>query len=151
MAYGFNAAEEAARENIRKALIHNLPTDDYLTKVSMADPLTFGFCNSTFKRDRIVKDVTSALTKEGFAIRRTATTKLGKYTFAHIEVEGISVCIGAARRGGLGIFVCTVKQMDEDISKNIQLLHKEETDRLMKEQIAAKLSDDELKFLGWSR
>lgn len=151
MAYGFNEDEEAARESVRRALYINLPWNDYNLSAFMKDPLTIALCDKPFKRERIVREVTDAFVNEGFVVQRTATVKSGRYTYTYIEVEGIAVCVGSAKRGGQGIFVYTVADMDERISASTQQLHQEEAERVLKEQIKAKLNDDELKFLGWTR
>ena len=147
MAYGFNAQEEQAREKIRGALMYQLPRDDYNLQSFVNDPLTFGLCDKPFKRDRIVKQVKDALSKEGFLIQREATTCSGKYTYVFLEVDGIAIEVGSARRGGQGIFVSTISKMNDAISTSIQQLHKMETERLMKETIKAKLNAEEIAFL----
>lgn len=148
MAYGFTADEEQKHEQIVKALNGAL-SDNY--QVTFGSHHVAGWAVypnvSTFKRSRIVKDMVDALQREGFQVSRTCETQTSKYVFAFIEVGSVAIEVGAARRGGLGVFASTIANMNKAISDTVKYLDAKKHDTQMKANIKAKLTAEEIAFL----
>ena len=149
MAYGFTADEEQKQIAIARTL-QNMMGDQYDVSIN---PRTLGgwavFPKSSYtKRPRIVADVVAALLNSGYTIGRTQDTQSSKHVFAYIEVDGVAIIVGAARRGGLGVFPSTIRDMDIAIAETVTYFDEKNKATTMKATIKAKLTAEEIAFLG---
>lgn len=146
MAYGFTTAEEQSLDEIKQCLKQHLSDDYNINDYAIGGFVGYPKVSTT--RPRIVKDLINVLSTNGFTIGDVVETRESQSPYTFIRVGDVSINVGAAKRGGQGIFPATIKTMEQAITTTQLRADDKRRQDAMKDRIRSKLDPDEIAFLG---
>lgn len=100
-------------------------------------------------RNLLINQMMKGLEGCSIHVKAVHRTKTSRYVRHYFELDGIAIEIAATKRGGLGVFFSSVRDMNDEIAKTVSYGQLTQAVDQLKKQALAKLTPQEKRALGF--
>lgn len=143
--------EYALASTVRAAIQENLKgtsKEDHLSFPTSCDAF-FPNIPTLQQHLNLVNFIRTTLGECGFPVLSVNRTKMSMYVHHFIEIEGIALVTGVAKRGGYCVTFESIDQMNKEIAATVVRDKQGQLTTAFKKQALAKLTPEERRALGF--